>query len=191
MKELSLKDFLDKLQSFSDEKKWDEIESYFYEYCLYYSSEEIAESIKKAQLDKYREAIEILNDRALGLAKQYHAKAVYFEYDLDNQWDSGYCICEDYASREEGDDDWAADFMLLDDELDFYPVVEFGEFEFADYYRGGFMATSLNAAVNFYLIARTTALFGKMNESKDWGSIVLCIGFHDQEIVTRISDPNL
>jgi hypothetical protein len=189
MKELSLDDFLEKLQSCADGKKWGELEDYFYEYCLHYSSEETAHSIKNAQLEEYKQAIEILNDKALGLAKQHNAKAVYFEYNLDNQWNSGYYICENYLSKEEDDDDWAADFMLLDDELDFCP--EFGEFEFANHYRVGFMATPLNAAVNFYLIARTTTLFGKMNNSIDWGNIALCIGFHGQQIATRIKDRNL
>ncbi len=189
MKELSLKDFLEKLQRFAAEKKWNELEGYFYEYCLHYSSKETANSIKKALLEEYKQAIEVLNDRALSLAKQHNAKAVYFEYNLDNGWNSGYWICENYLSKEEKDDDWAADFMLLDDELDFYPG--FGEFDFANYYRSGFMATTLNAAVNFYLIARTTALFGKMNDSKDWGKVALCMGFHGQDIATRIWDPNI
>lgn len=53
------------------------------------------------------------------------------------------------------------------------------------------MSTPLDKAINFFLIARTTALFGKMNNSIDWGSIALCIGFHGQQIATRIKDRNL
>lgn len=191
MKELALGDFLEKLQSCADEKKWDELESYFYEYCLHFSSEEIANGIKNAHLEEYKQAIEILNDRAFSLAKQYDAKAVYFEYNLDNHWDSAYCICENYLPKEEEDDEWAADFMLLDDDLTFYPIVDFGEFEFANFYTGGFMSTPLDKAINFFLIARTVTLFGKMNDAKDWGNMALCIGFHGQQIATRIKERNL
>jgi hypothetical protein len=53
------------------------------------------------------------------------------------------------------------------------------------------MSTPLDKVINFFLIARTVALLGRMNDLKNWGRVALSIGFHGQQIATRIRDANI
>ncbi|MBJ7968333.1 hypothetical protein JDS84_33600, partial [Bacillus cereus] len=45
------------------------------------------------------------------IANQNSAEAIYFEYDMDNDWNSTFFICDEYTKLSEEDDDWASDWI--------------------------------------------------------------------------------
>ena len=74
------------------------------------ASKGYAERIKAIYLGAYEESIRLALYEAIQIATSEEAKAIYFEYDLDNEWDSQFYICEEYFSLEEEDDDWASEW---------------------------------------------------------------------------------
>ena len=89
---------------------------------------------------------------AIQIATSEEAKAIYFEYNLDNEWDSQFYICEEYFSLEEEDDDWASEWT--------YDVEGPKSIELADVYaENGFDINEKAIGINLYLIARTVCSF--------------------------------
>ena len=188
MKKITYDDFLDIIQELSTQKDWDGLESYFNKYCAVLVSAEVANTIQNVNLSEYENNLMNKAKEALSLAIEHKAKAVYFEYYIPD-WSGGFYICPDYNSTEIQDDDWAANFISFrDDSLHFYPCGSQNTFEFEDLFYEC-EGTEEQSVVEYYLIARTTALFGRVSQTIDWGNIALCIGFHDQQIVTRIYEP--
>jgi hypothetical protein len=188
MKKIAYDEFLEIIQAFSSQKDWLGLESYFKKYCTDQVSSEVANTIHSVNLSNYENNLVSRAKEALSLALEHNAKAVYFEYYIPD-WSGGFSICQDYNSREIQDDDWAANFIFFkDDSLHFYPCGSQNNFEFEDIFYE-YQGTDEQSVVEYYLIARTTALFGRVTEKIDWGNIALCIGFHDQYVVTRIYEP--
>lgn len=189
MKKITYDDFLDIVQEFSKQKDWNGLESYFNQYCAVLVSAEVANTIQNVNLSEYENNLMNKAKEALSVAKTHNAKAIYYEYNLEADWYSGFYICPEYNPIEMQDDDWAANFIPLIDELKrFAPIADVSSFEFSDFLYGC-EGVEERTVVEYYLIARTTALFGRVSQTIDWGNIALCIGFHDQQIVTRIYEP--
>jgi hypothetical protein len=188
VKKISYDDFLDTNQTFSTQKDWDGLESYFNQYCAALVSAEVAANIQNVNLAEYENILIQKAKEALSLALAHNVKAVYYEYNIPD-WSGGFYICPDYNSSEVQDDDWAADFILTNDgSLDFDPTIIQNTFQFSDFW---YECDGIEEriVIEYYLVARTTAMFGRATETIDWGNIALCIGFHDQQIVTRIYEP--
>ena len=188
MKKITYDDFLDIVQEFSKQKDWNGLESYFNQYCAALVSAEVAAEIQNVNLSEYENNLMNKAKEALSVAKAHNAKAIYYEYYIPD-WTGGFFICPDYNSSEMQDDDWAAKFIpFRDSSLYFNPTVAPNTFEFKDLFYES-EGVEERTVVEYYLIARTTALFGRVSQAIDWGNIALCIGFHDQQIVTRIYEP--
>ena len=188
MKKISYDDFLDIVQRLSKQKDWDGLEAYFNQYCTALVSAEVAANIQNVNLAEYENILIQKAKEALSLALAHNVKAVYYEYNIPD-WSGGFYICPDYNSSEMQDDDWAADFILTNDgSLDFDPTILQNTFQFSDFW---YECDGIEerTVVEYYLVARTTAMFGRVTETIDWDNIALCIGFHDQYIVTRIYEP--
>jgi hypothetical protein len=106
-------------------------------------------------------------------------EAVYWEFDVDNSWESAVFLCRSYRPEAAGNDDWASDFDPDD-------VVQGpGMYELAELVRA-WNGSDEDAAVNAYLVARTVAAFG--DAAADWrADRPLCAGYHDQWSVFRIA----
>jgi hypothetical protein len=189
MKRITYDDFLDMIQTFSQQKDWDGLESYFHQYCEGFVSADVAAAIKNVDLDKCEPYLRDKATEALSLAKVYNVKAVYYEYNVQNDWASNFYICPQYNSIEMQDDDWVVNFIpLVNQPEEYEPSLDTEPFKFPDFlYQCE--GVEERTVVEYYLIARTTALFGRATETIAWGNIALCIGFHDQQIVTRIYEP--
>jgi hypothetical protein len=122
---------------------------------------------------------------ALKEARRTAAKAVYFEYDLDNDWHAWFFVCPEYRRLEEQDDDWACSWAS-DHQAPSNP-------EFAEIYGATekFCETDRATAITLALIARTIIALNSVVERERPGEIVVCIGFHDQDPVHRLSQPNV
>ncbi|PDY85212.1 hypothetical protein [Bacillus toyonensis] len=154
-----------------------QIEAKYYDICCMLASTEYVERIKVINLESYKESIRVGLDAALEMATNEEAKAIYFEYDLDNEWDSQFYICEEYVPLEEEDDDWASEWT--------YNIEGPRSVELADMYaENGFDTNEKAIGITLYLIARTVCSFMSVcSEVKS--NIPICIGFHDQDPIIR------
>jgi hypothetical protein len=118
--------------------------------------------------------------KALKKVRTADARAIYFEYDIDNSWRSSFYVCKEYAELEVGDDDWACRWVSQ--------VRGCGIPEFTEIYNttDTFCATPEATAITLYLIARTTAALKATVIRKSPGTIKICIGFHDQDPIHRL-----
>ena len=107
------------------------------------ASTEYAERIKVIDVESYKVSIRVGLDAAVEMATNEEAKAIYFEYDLDNEWTSQFYICEEYAPLEEEDDDWASEWT--------YDVEGPESVELADMYNENGFDTSEKQSVSLYI----------------------------------------
>ncbi|MCP1164515.1 MULTISPECIES: hypothetical protein [Bacillus] len=153
------------------------IELKYFEICSMLASAKYAERIKAIDLELYKESIRLGLDAAVEMATNEEAKAIYFEYDLDNEWNSQFYICEEYAPLEEEDDDWASEWT--------YDVEGPKFIELADVYvENGFDTNEKAIGITLYLIARTVCSFISACNGVQ-SRIPICIGFHDQDPIIR------
>lgn len=157
---------------------WDGLETEYAERCRLVDPIEAA-AINAIDLTPYEEAL----TRALGRAGNQVDRAtaaVYWEFDIDNGWNSAFFMCASYQSEAARHDDWAADFdptRVVDG-----PAMP----DLAARKRGSWRGSETAEARNLYLVARTVAVFGRASAA--WGDRVpLCAGFHDQSILFRIA----
>ncbi|HEV8489703.1 MAG TPA: hypothetical protein VGQ58_07960 [Candidatus Limnocylindrales bacterium] len=139
----------------------------------------LAGQIANVDLGEYRGQLRQLLNRASHRAVRDDVKAVYWEFDLDNRWDSAAFLCQDYRPESAADDDWAAEFDPAD--------VTKGpsNAQLASFYRGAWEGPA-EIAANLYLVARTVASFGIVADEAWLTTLPLCAGFHDQTEVFRI-----
>lgn len=187
MSQITYDDFLDIVQEFSNQKDWNGLESYFNQYCKAFASVEVATNIKNVNLSEYENNLMNKAKEALSVGESHNVKAIYYEYNMPD-WSGGFYICPEYNSIEVQDDDWAANFIFIKSMLKFHPTIIPYTFEFSKIFYQCKVEEE-RTVVEYYLIARTTAMFGRVTQTIDWGNIALCIGFHDQQIVTRIYEP--
>jgi hypothetical protein len=187
MKRITYDDFLDIVQEFSKQKDWNGMESYFNQYCERFVSAGVAAAIKNVDLVECERYLTTKTNEAFSLAKAHSVKAIYYEYNIQNDWASNFYICPNYNPIETQDDDWVVNFIQIDELKGFEPTAEnIPELSGCLYECEG---VEERTVVEYYLIARTTAAFGRATQVLDLGNIALCIGFHDQQIVTRIYEP--
>ncbi|MED1303964.1 hypothetical protein BK704_22280 [[Bacillus thuringiensis] serovar konkukian] len=155
----------------------EQIEAKYYDICCMLASTEYAERIKAIHLGAYEESIRLALNEAIQIATSEEAKAIYFEYDLNNEWDSQFYICEEYFPMEEEDDDWASEWT--------YNIEGPGSVELADMYtENGFDKSEKAIGITLYLIAKTLCSFISVR-SEVQNNIPICISFHDQDPIMR------
>lgn len=174
-------DQLEEMKEYIAEGDWDGLEKVARKRCEKLAGKDIAAKIDDIELTEYADELEEGLKRAYEEAEELGALAVYFDYDMDNQWNGAFFLCNEYTPEEEEDDDWAAD---CDDELE-GPAMP----EMAELYAATFDASDKDRGINGYLIARTVAAFGRVVDSlPDPENLAVCIGFHDQEGLLRIRE---
>ena len=109
------------------------------------------------------------------------ANALYFEYDLDNEWQSNFFICGPYTPEAEGDDEWACDWM------EDVPGPDFPELT-RIYEENGFDQTPAAVGSTLFLVARTVAAIGRIVRKEALQSLTFCIAFHDQSPILRLQE---
>ena len=80
--------YLEEVQEDAFSLAVEQIEAKYYDICCMLASTEYAERIKAIDLESYKESIRVGLDAAVEMATNEEAKAIYFEYDLDNEWNS-------------------------------------------------------------------------------------------------------
>lgn len=158
---------------------WAAFEAHYAQLCSAVDSS-VAERIAAVDLDYYNDRQYDAYCKALKKARSADAAALYFEYDLDNDWQSTFFVCREYAEPDIGDDDWACRWAA---QVRGSCVPKFAEI----YGRTEkFGVTPAAVAVTLYLIARTEAALAATVARKPPGAIKVCIGFHDQDPIHRL-----
>ena len=174
---------LDSLLPFMAARDYDGMEEHARQLCSRMAGEEIALRISKIDLDAYQAQLSRGADLAVPKALASGCKAVYFEYNMDSDWYGMFFLCPEYAPvpTEPEYEDWPSDWT---------GEVPVGDLkDFASLFDSSFDKTSYAVGVNTYLIARTQAAFGRACSLHFGKPIAICIGYHDQDMVTRAYEP--
>ena len=175
--------YLDEMAYYIQARDWDGLEQHYHDICGQLSGPAWAERISAVSLIEYGPVLSQGLHEALARAHRLRARAVYFEYDLDNGWDSHFFICQNYRpelppSHSDPDwDDWACDWI---DEVE-GP----SQTELAAIYQESpeFFETQLAQGLSLYLVAKTVAAFGRVSDGVDPRGIAVCLAYHDGDII--------
>jgi len=176
-------ELFDEMKHYIRNRDWQGLEDHYAEMATRMSGSEAQRAVLGVALSDYEESLKEVLARAFERLAAVGGTAVYFEYDIDNDWQS-YCFLYDhYRPESEGDDDWAVPWKE-DIEGPDLPV-------FTEMYQtfGGFdVRDDTQVGVTLYLIARTTACFGRALESLTVPNVAVCLGYHDQGDLTRMRE---
>ena len=179
--EMTIYEHIEQMKPFIKRTDWAGLEEEFCALAENLGGTGTARPIKSLDFDRYQQALSSGLDQAKRMASRLEARAIYLEYDLDNDWESTFFLCKEYRSEAADDDDWACDYVQT------IPGPAFPEAS-AIYDENGFDRTPLATGSTLYLIARTVASFGRVACLAPSGSLPICIAYHDQDPIFRISD---
>lgn len=179
---MNIFDYLDELQADLLSKNLEEIEDKYFNICSRLAGQDSSNKIREVNLEGYEQELTALLNESIELAHKHKAKAIYFEFDLDNNWDSAFFVCGDYSPLENEDDDWASDWY---EDLEGPNLEQFGEI----YDINGFDENDAARGSTIYLVARTVISFIRAyNNLPTENSLAFCIAFHDQDPILRVKD---
>jgi hypothetical protein len=171
---------LDRMRPIANAERWTDLEREFEVVARRLASDVRADNIRTVDLTAYEAALSKHLRQAYQAARAATAAAIYFEYDLDNGWDSTFFICGAYRPEAAADDDWACDW-----ESDF-PGPSLDSFAALYAQNRGFAESPFATGSSLFLVARTVASFGRAALQAGTPPCVLCIGFHDQSPIQRL-----
>jgi hypothetical protein len=169
------------MKPFIARRDWDGLEASYRNCCEELAGDE--QTLKIAALDfaSYQAALAESLAEAVEQAQEAGTRAVYFEYDLDNNWQSNFFLCGDYNPEAAGDDDWACDWLAEVSGPEFPEACEV-------YLENDFDQTPLAKGSTLYLVARTVAAYGRCFDNHPSAALAVCIGFHDQDPIMRLRE---
>jgi hypothetical protein len=162
---------------------WQGLERHYADMAMQMSGSEAHGAIHDIVLEDYEQALKETLDRAFVRLAETQGIAVYFEYDIDNDWQSYFFLYDHYLPESEGDDEWAVSWKQ-DIEGPDLPVFT----ELCETFGGFDVEDDAQIGVTLYLIARTTASFGRALEGLTVPDVAICMGYHDQGDLTRIRE---
>lgn len=162
-------------------QNWSQLERVTRDHCARLAGREQTERIDRLDFPAYARSLDDAYKKAAKRFSRCDARALYFEYNLDNFWQSGFFICQGYTPASEQDDDWACDWI---DESDGPDFPEAGDL----YEENHFDRTDMAKGSTLYLVGRTVAAFGRSFETHPITADAVCIAFHDQDPVMRVHE---
>jgi len=172
-------DELDEMRSWIAQDNWDGLEREFRSRAER-AAPDAARRIARVELGAYEAELQAALMR-LASQPQGETKAIYWEFDPDNDWRSAWFRCRSYQPESAGEDEWASDFR----ESDVTPGPDAPGLA-AEFARGWDLDDETSAR-NLFLVARTVAALGRA--STIWRlHLPLCAGYHDQDVVFRVRD---
>jgi len=146
------------------------------------AGQRLIDKIAHIDLGPYTIGLEDLLHTAMSEAGELAPTAMYFEYDLDNDWESGVFYCRSFEPPVIPFVEWPADFKTYTEG----PTLP----EFARLFaRYGWSKDGRSRGVVLLTVARTTAAFGRALTRTRPGSCPWGIGFHDQSPITVLTNP--
>lgn len=163
-----------------------ELESEFEGVCRLFAGDSVTDRLRSLDISDFEAELHANSVEALARARKSGARAIYFEYDLDNGWSSNFFICKDYSPldkhKDYGDDDWACEWV---DELRGPECPSFAD----AYSEFGYRDEPAKMGPTLLLIARTIAAFARATSKLEPGNIALTLAFHDQDPIMRVHEP--
>ncbi|NLW47092.1 MAG: hypothetical protein GXY86_07120 [Firmicutes bacterium] len=110
----SLKDFeeLNNIQELVEKNEWEIIEECFKNLCIRIAGEEFVVLINQLDFSNYKAELEVKLLEAIQIANDKGAKAIYYSYDQNRNWNAAFLICNDYTKGKDvekpSDEDWAS-----------------------------------------------------------------------------------
>lgn len=92
---MNIFDCLDELQGELFEKSYEEMEAKYYELCSTNVEGNEAERIHNINLDTFQTQVKSSLQEAVHIVNAQSAKAIYFEYDMDSDWESTFLFVMD------------------------------------------------------------------------------------------------
>ena len=174
-------EWLAEMRPYVTQRRWSELEDAYRRVCENMAGPQQASRIAALDFQTYQAALQsALAEAPLHLA-QSNAQALYFEYDLDNRWESGFFACAEYNAEHVGDDDWVCDWVADWRGPSFEEASKL-------YVENHFDRTPVAQGSTLYLVARTVAAFGRSLDQVPLDAHAVCIGFHDQDPVMRVRE---
>lgn len=175
-------EYLAEMNSFILRQDWEGLESFFQSLARTLAGEVYSNAIASLSFFDYERNLLFYLKKALQEARRLSAQAIYFEFDLDNEWQGCFFLCSSYKPQATRDDDWASDYLGIVRGPDFPELSSL-------YKPGGFDKTNQAKGITLSLIARTVASFGRAAEAMGPCEIPVCAAFHDQDPIFRIFVP--
>jgi hypothetical protein len=174
-------EYLAEMRAYVAQRRWIELEDAYRRVCEHLAGPQQASRIASLDFQSYQAALQsALAEAPMHLADS-NAQALYFEYDLDNRWDSAFFRCPQYNAEHVDDEDWSCDWD------DHWPGPSFEEAS-SLYLENHFDRTRVAKGSTLYLVARTVAAFGRALDQVPLDPLAVCIGFHDQTPVFRVRE---
>ena len=174
--------YLEKMYEEVKEHDWEELELKYRRLALSWSRKDVVRQIDDVDMSDYEKDLMKSLSEAVETADKTSAGAIYFEYDMDNNWQGNFFVCPEYQSEEEEDDDWASEW---DKEVEGPDLPAFTAI-YAEF--GGYEDKKSSMGVTLCLIARTVSVFGRCVDNLPEHPFAICIGFHDQDPIWRIRE---
>jgi hypothetical protein len=175
-------DYLDRMKEDLSENDWEELGIKYRELAEELCGKDIAKKIARVSVKKYEKSLLEGLAKATDLAEDISARAIYFKYDIDDNWHGIFYICPDYNPAEIENDDWIYDWER---EIKGPDMSKFAKL-YQECRKMDCEKTKNGATL--YLIARTISAFGKCVDQSVPRKLAICIGFHDQEQIWRMQD---
>jgi hypothetical protein len=169
------------MNSYIERTAWDGLEHDYSSVAASLAGASVLKRAESVDFFQYEASLREPFAQALSRAGEPAVKAIYFEYDLDNNWRSAFYLCLSYSSEDQEDDDWAVDWeqRIPGPDLPAASIV---------YKVHGFAKTDTAKGITLYLVARTVAAFGRVVSQAPRIGKPICIGFHDQDPIMRIRE---
>jgi hypothetical protein len=181
---VQLQDWIDEMCVYAELADWGGLERKYLALCTQLAGEEMAAWIRYLDFAAYRNRLERSYRRMRTHLREARPRAIYFEFDMADDWAGTFFLCRDYLPLDAEDDDWACDWVARIDAPGFSKLTEVFLVD------GGKRDEDSPARGKCaYLIARTLATLGRCIQRYPIEGMPICGGFHGQNPVTRLQDP--
>ena len=162
-------------------RDWQGLEQTYQVLCTNMAGAEAASRIAALDFSSYLRRLRTVFVAVAERLGPCEARAIYFEYDLGNDWESNFFLCRQYTPERERNDEWACEWV------DECPGPKFEE-ACTEYMESEVDWTGESPGIPLYLIARTVAAYGRCVDACPVAVDAICIAFHGQDPVIRITE---
>ncbi len=181
---MHLQDWIDEMCVHAEVADYSGLERKYLRLCVELAGEEMASWIRYLDFSGYQRDLLGSYRKMCRHLRRARPRAIYFEFDMPNDWLGTFFLCRDYLPAQAGNDDWACDWTARVDGPAFPKLSEVFGLD------GGKMDQAPPARGKCaYLVARTLACLGRCMQEYPIEGLAICAGFHGQDPVTRLQDP--
>jgi hypothetical protein len=179
-----LGDWIDEMRVHIEVNDWKGLEDKYLHICSQLAGDELAAWIRYLDFGPYLSRLGRAYRKALRHVRAAEPKAIYFEYDMLNDWRGSFFLCPEYLPESARDDDWACEWEARVDGPDFAKLSEVLLID------GGKIDQDPPArGKSACLIARTLATLGRCMDEHPVVGLSICAAYHGQDPVSRLYEP--